>query len=151
MQLTTTTSVFPDQHVVSLRATTTSTKLTHFMRKGPKRASQKDILRATNSILRQSTQSIQHGQHSSPLYLLPSESLTHITSFLDPVSLYSLAQTSWKLYEHVGDDNTWRRAFFCQFLGVLPENALKGVKALTFRLTQKTWRQEFVHRHIIRT
>ena len=119
------------------------------MLKGLKRASQKDISRATD-ISSQSTQSTQYGQHSSPLYLLPAESLTHITSFLDPVSLRSLAQTGRKLYEHVSDDNTWRRAFFCQFLGVLPENALKGVKALTFRLTQKTWRQEFVHRHIIR-
>jgi len=126
-------------------------KFTHFMRKGLKRLSQKDISRATKSISRQSTHFTQHGQqHSSLLYLLPAESLTHITSFLDPVSLRSLAQTSRKLYEHVGDDNTWRRAFFCQFLGVSPENALKGVKVLTYRLTQRTWKQEFVHRHTMR-
>lgn len=120
------------------------------MRKSLKRASQKDISRAAKNISRQSTHSTQHGQHSSPLYLLPAESLTHITSFLDPVSLHSLAQTSRKLYEHVSDDNTWRRAFFCQFLGVSPENALKGVKALTYRLTQRTWKREFVHRHTMR-
>ncbi|KAH9964874.1 hypothetical protein BC827DRAFT_1185706 [Russula dissimulans] len=120
------------------------------MPKGPKRTFQKDISRINNRTSRQSAQSAQHGQYSSPLLLLPAESLTHITSFLDPVSLCSLAQTNRKLYEHVSDDNTWRRAFVCQFLGVSPENALNDARPLTFRLTQKTWRSEFVRRHIIR-
>jgi hypothetical protein len=120
------------------------------MPKAPKRISQKDIFRINNKTSRESTQSIQYGQHSSHLLSLPSESLTHITSFLDPASLISLEETSRKLFEHVNDDNTWRRAFVCQFLGVSPENALNEVRALTFRLTEKTWRREFVRRHIIR-
>ncbi|KAI9509900.1 hypothetical protein F5148DRAFT_977577 [Russula earlei] len=85
-----------------------------------------------------------------PCSCFPAESLTHITSFLDPVSLCSLAQANRKLYEHVSDDNTWRRAFISQFLGVSPEDALNEAKALTFRLTEKTWKIEFVRRHIIR-
>ena len=120
------------------------------MRKGVKRISQKDSSRITNRTQRQSIRSAQHGQHTPPLLRLPSKSLTKITSFLDPVSLGSLARTSRKLYEHVSDDNTWRLAFVCQFLGVSPEDALNETKPLTFRSTQKTWRHEFVRRHAIR-
>jgi hypothetical protein len=120
------------------------------MRKGVKRISQKDSSRITNRTQRQPIQPAQHGQHTPPLLRLPSESLTNITSFLDPVSLFSLAQTSRKLYEHVNDDNTWRRAFVCQFLGVSPEDALNETRPLTFRSTQKTWRHEFVRRHAIK-
>jgi len=133
-----------------LRATTLSNKPTHFMRKGVKIISQKDSSRITNRTQHQSIQSAQHGQNTPPLLCLPSESLTNITSFLDPVSLCSLARTSRKLYEHVSDDNTWHRAFVCQFLGVSPEDALNETRPLTFRSTQKTWRHEFVRRHTIR-
>src|SRR5258708_12268478 len=104
------------------------------MRKGLKRASHKDISRATN--IRQSTQSTQHGQHTSPLYLLPAESLTHITSFLDPVSLRSLAQTSQKLYEHFSDDNTWPRAFSFLLPRLSPYDPSTPAKPLTSRLSQ---------------
>jgi F-box-like len=133
-----------------LRATTFDTTTSHFMHKAPNRSSKKDILRKINKTPREFTQSSQYGQHSSHLLLLPSESLTHITSFLDPKSLISLQRTSRKLYQHVQDDNTWRRAFLCQFLGVSPENDVNQVKALTFRLTEKTWRREFLRRHAIR-
>ena len=120
------------------------------MRKGVKRISQKDSSRITNRTQRQPIQPAQHGQHTPPLLRLPSESLTNITSFLDPESLFSLAQTSRELYEHVNDDNTWCRAFVCQFLGVSPEDALNETRPLTFRSTQKTWRHEFVRRHAIK-
>ena len=146
----TTTSHQCTVHVEPLRATNLSTKLTHFMRKGPKRSFHKDTSRITNSTLRQPRESTQHGQHTPLLLCLPSESLTNIPSFLDPISLCSLAQTNRKLYEHVSDDNTWKRAFVCQFLGILPEEDLNETRALTFRSTQKTWRHEFGRRHIIR-
>jgi hypothetical protein len=141
---------FAPVHVELLRATKSCAKLTYFMRKGPKRSFHKDISRITNSTLRQTRETTQHGLHTPLLLCLPSESLTYITSFLDPVSLCSLAQTSRKLYQHVGDDNTWRRAFVCQVLGILPEEDLNEVRPLTFRSTQKTWRHEFERRHIIR-
>src|SRR5579863_9308348 len=141
---------FAPVHVEPLRATSLSSKPAHFMRKGPKGSFQKDISRITNSTLRQSRTSTQHGQQTPLLLCLPSESLTNITSFLDPVSLCSLARTSRKLYEHVNDDNTWRRAFICQFLGILPEEDLNEVRALTFRSTQRTWRHEFGRRHMVR-
>jgi F-box-like len=120
------------------------------MHKAPNSTSQKDLLRIINKTSRKSTQPSQYGQHPSYLLLLPSESLTHITSFLDPGSLISLEETNRKLYRHVHDDNTWRRAFVYQFLGVSPENAVNEVNALTFRLTEKTWRREFLRRHAIR-
>ncbi|KAH8986593.1 hypothetical protein EDB92DRAFT_1949077 [Lactarius akahatsu] len=119
------------------------------MRKGPKSISQKD-----NSIpsaaYREFTQTVQHGRLSSPFLLLPSETLTHITSFLDLSSLLFFSQTCLKFYEHICDDNTWHRAFVCQFFGIPPESALNDFRPLTFRSTGRTWRHEFTRRNIIR-
>ncbi|KAH9068100.1 hypothetical protein EDB83DRAFT_2379660 [Lactarius deliciosus] len=119
------------------------------MRKGPKSISQKD-----NSIpsaaYRDFTPTVQHGRLSSPFLLLPSETLTHITSFLDPSSLLFFSQTCLKFYEHICDDNTWHRAFVCQFFGIPPESALNDFRPLTFRSTGRTWRHEFSRRNIIR-
>ncbi|KAH9176116.1 hypothetical protein EDB89DRAFT_1846757 [Lactarius sanguifluus] len=119
------------------------------MRKGPKSISQKD-----NSIpsaaYREFTPTLQHGRLSSPFLLLPSETLTHITSFLDLPSLLFFSQTCLKFYEHLSDDNTWHRAFVCQFFGIPPESALNDFRPLTFRSTGRTWRHEFTRRNIIR-
>ncbi|KAH9001915.1 hypothetical protein EDB86DRAFT_2801290 [Lactarius hatsudake] len=119
------------------------------MRKGPKSISQKD-----NSIpsaaYRDFTPTVQHGRLSSPFLLLPSETLTHITSFLDLSSLLFFSQTCLKFYEHICDDNTWHRAFVCQFFGIPPESALNDFRPLTFRSTGRTWRHEFTCRNIIR-
>ena len=138
------------KHVVLLRATTfLLPNSPRFMRKGPKNKSQKDNSSNSNAY-RTFTPTLQHGNLSSPLLLLPSESLTHITSFLDPPSLRSLSLTCSKFHEHISDDNTWHRAFVCQFFGVLPESALIDFRPLTFRSTGKTWRHEFVRRNIVR-
>lgn len=119
------------------------------MRKGPKSISQKD-----NSIpsaaYREFTPTVQHGRLSSPFLLLPSETLTHITSFLDLPSLLFFSQTCLKFYEHICDDNTWHRAFVCQFFGISPESALNDFRPLTFRSTGRTWRHEFTRRNMIR-
>ncbi|THH18239.1 hypothetical protein EW146_g2713 [Bondarzewia mesenterica] len=91
----------------------------------------------------------QHGtvDHSAlSLLSLPSESLTHITSFLDSDSLLSLGRVNKRLYEHIKDDNTWHRAFVCQFLGIEPESDLDNVKCLTLRKSEATWKREFISR-----
>ncbi|KAF8266086.1 hypothetical protein EI94DRAFT_1733990, partial [Lactarius quietus] len=119
------------------------------MRNDPKSISQKDNTRIS-SASRTFTTTLQYGRLSSPLLSLPSESLTHITSFLDPLSLHSLSLTCQKFYEHVSDDNTWHRAFVCQIFGVAPESALTDCRPLTFRSTGKTWKGEFVRRDIVR-
>ena len=88
-----------------------------------------------------------HGIHCPILILVPSETLTAITSYLDPPSLFVLAVVNIYLNGHVKDDNTWRRAFFCQFLGIGPENDLDDNKALLLRRTESSWRNEFIVRY----
>lgn len=86
------------------------------------------------------------GGHS--LLGIPNESLTHITSFLDPSSLFSLALTNRRLHGHVTDDNTWHRAYAYQFLGILPEDDLRHQQArvLMLRRVEGSWRREFLLR-----
>lgn len=98
----------------------------------------------------------QHGlaypqlQTFSVLLALPSESLTHVTSFLDPHSLLALSRTNKQLYEHIKDDNTWHRAFVFQFLGIVPESNVNGIESLMLRRTESTWRKEYVFRWNLR-
>ena len=89
----------------------------------------------------------------SILLRIPSESLTHITSFLDPASLLALARVNKQLYDHVNEDNTWRRAFVCQFLGISPESDLRDDKARKLSMLRRqetTWKREFVRRYNLR-
>ena len=84
---------------------------------------------------------------------LPSESLTHITSSLDPPDLFALAQTCKQLSAHVADDHTWRRAFAYQYLGITPESDLHGgtgSKTLMLRREAGSWRKEFILRYNLR-
>lgn len=99
----------------------------------------------------------QHGTPSSALHAhrisllqLPSESLTHVTSFLDPTTLLALGSANKQLYEHVKDDNTWHRAFVCQFLGIGPETDLTDVDCITLRKAEASWKREFVSRYNLR-
>ena len=88
------------------------------------------------------------------------ESFTHITSFLDPPSLLALSRVNQRLNAHIADDNTWRRAFCCQFLGISPEDSIhenvdsvleasRG-SALMLRREHASWKKEFVHRWNLR-
>ena len=88
-----------------------------------------------------------HGIHCPILTLVPSETLTAITSYLDPPTLLALAVVNIYLNGHVKDDNTWRRAFFYQFLGIGPENDLDDNKALLLKRTEGSWRNEFTVRY----
>ncbi|KAI0753660.1 hypothetical protein C8Q74DRAFT_329085 [Fomes fomentarius] len=84
------------------------------------------------------------------LLSIPSESLTHVTSFLDPPDLLSLARTCKSLHAHVADDNTWRRAYVYQYLGVTPESDLRddaGDRTLMLRREESSWKREFVLRY----
>ena len=88
-----------------------------------------------------------HGIHCPILILVPSETLTAITSYLDPPSLLALAVVNIYLNGHVKDDNTWRRAFFYQFLGIGPENDLDDNKSILLKRTEGSWRNEFTVRY----
>lgn len=87
------------------------------------------------------------------LLSIPSESLTHITSFLDPPDLLALARTCHQLNAHVIDDNTWRRAYVYQYLGILPESDIHedaGDRAVLLRREESSWRKEFIRRYNLR-
>ncbi|TCD62793.1 hypothetical protein EIP91_006411, partial [Steccherinum ochraceum] len=91
----------------------------------------------------------------STLFNIPAESLTHITSFLAPPALFALGRTNKQLHDHINDDNTWRRAYFCQFLGISPEDdlrdgAIDGGRSLMVRRIESTWKREYVHRWNLR-
>lgn len=97
------------------------------------------------------THLLSHGP--SMLLRFPSESLTHITAFLDPDALFALSGTNRQLHAHVKDDNTWRRAYVYQFLRISPESDLRDDedrKTLMLRREETTWRREFVLRHNLR-
>lgn len=117
------------------------------MRKSLTQNSQKDV----ESHITQSAShnTAQHGSSSLPCYLLdlPAESLTHITSYLDPHALLNFGRTNRKFLEHIKNDNTWHRAFVCQFLGVAPEADLADENNLVLRRSEHSWKREFVLRY----
>ncbi|KAG9097788.1 hypothetical protein FRC06_007188 [Ceratobasidium sp. 370] len=84
-------------------------------------------------------------QHGSRLVQLPSELLTHLTAYLDPVTLGVLASVCRALAAHVGQDNTWRSAFLYHFLGVSPDPDVNvnNPKLLLLRRGESSWRAEF--------
>ena len=87
------------------------------------------------------------------LLSIPSESLTHVTAYLDPPDLLALARTCKPLHAHVTDDNTWRRAYVHQYLGISPESDLHdeaGDKTLMLRREESSWRKEFILRYNLR-
>lgn len=94
---------------------------------------------------------IQHHVIRRPILVdVPVETLTAITAHLDPLSLLAVAQVNGYLNKHIKDDNTWRRALICQFLGIGPEADLDDKDILLFRRTEKTYRNEFITRYKLR-
>lgn len=90
----------------------------------------------------------QHGEQIRILLDIPSETLTGITSHLDPQSLLHLSLVNRRLYEHVKDDNTWHRALVNHCLGISPESDLYDPsKRLLLRRFQSSWRKEFISRY----
>ncbi|PPQ64115.1 hypothetical protein CVT24_008726 [Panaeolus cyanescens] len=95
----------------------------------------------------------QHGIHDirCPILLdVPPETLTEITTYLEPPELCALAVVNRYLNNHVKDDNTWRRAFVYQFLGIKPENDLDKQNTLLLRRSERTWRMEFIVHYKLR-
>ncbi|PIL26226.1 hypothetical protein GSI_11981 [Ganoderma sinense ZZ0214-1] len=87
------------------------------------------------------------------LLSIPSESLTHVTSFLSPPDLLALARTCHQLNTHVADDNTWLRAYVYHYLGIAPESDLHGDatdKTVMLRREESSWRKEFIQRYKLR-
>ncbi|KAJ7723532.1 hypothetical protein B0H16DRAFT_1598368 [Mycena metata] len=92
-----------------------------------------------------STDSSTHIQHGLLLLHIPPESLTHVTSHLDPQSLLNLGQVNARLSDHIKDDHTWHRAFVYQLLRISPETDLDNAKSLLLRRSYLgSWRQEFI-------
>ncbi|GLB44562.1 putative ubiquitin-interacting motif containing protein [Lyophyllum shimeji] len=97
-------------------------------------------------------QANQHGVPDSRILLdIPSETLTGITSYLDPPSMLALARVHGRLNAHIKNDNTWHRAFVCQFLNIGPESDIDDdVKSLMLRRSENSWRNEFITRYRLR-
>lgn len=116
-------------------------------------ASSKDSqhFKSTKSI---QNSNIQHGLQSNTIQILldvPSETLTGITSYLEPPSLLSIGRVNSHLQQHVNNDNTWRRAFVCQFLGIGPEsNVHDNMKSLMLRRSENSWKSELIVRYNLR-
>ncbi|KAF8678198.1 WD40 repeats protein [Rhizoctonia solani] len=84
-------------------------------------------------------------QHGSYLLQLPSELLTHLSAYLDPIALTTLASVCRLLYAHVNQDSTWRAAFLGHFLGVSPspDLSIENSRLVLLRKREKSWRAEF--------
>ncbi|KAG6824534.1 hypothetical protein H0H92_006574 [Tricholoma furcatifolium] len=92
-----------------------------------------------------------HGLPNNRILDAPSEILTAITAYLNPPCLLSLARVHSRLAAHVQNDNTWHRAFVCQFLGISPEGEIRDdVKSLMIRRSESTWRNEFIVHYRLR-
>ncbi len=118
----------------------------HFMPLRPIRDSRKDLL------FQKSPASAIHPCNHG-LDTLPSETLTHITSYLDPFELYAFARVCSAFNAHVTDDHTWRSAFLLNFFGIdsiEPESDKRTLKSLLLRRTEPTWKKEYVVRYNLR-
>ena len=81
------------------------------------------------------------------LLSLPTESITHITTYVDdPRSLVALARTNRLLRDHIAEDNTWYRAFAFHFWGLGPEEEPSYETNIMLRKTENTWKKEYVKR-----
>ncbi|KAF8957657.1 WD40-repeat-containing domain protein, partial [Flammula alnicola] len=122
-----------------------------FMLNRPTELSQTDAQPSNLTTVNPKSKS-QHGIQPlrCPILLdVPVETLTGITSYLDPPSLFALATVNKYLGQHVGDDNTWRRAFVQQFLGIGPESDLDDEKTLLLRRSERSWRNEFISHYTL--
>ncbi|KAH7339685.1 hypothetical protein B0J17DRAFT_656304 [Rhizoctonia solani] len=84
-------------------------------------------------------------QHGSHLLQLPSELLTHLTAYLDPIALTTLASVCRLFYSHINHDSTWRSAFLCHFLGISPnpDFVIENARLVLLRRKESSWRTEF--------
>ncbi|KIY74186.1 WD40 repeat-like protein [Cylindrobasidium torrendii FP15055 ss-10] len=80
------------------------------------------------------------------LLALPAENLTHITAYLDPLSLHALSLVCLAFNAHVKEEHTWRTAFFVNFLGIAPESDKREGRSLLLRRFESTWKQEYIAR-----
>jgi hypothetical protein len=88
----------------------------------------------------------QHGR----LFKIPSESIIHICCYLDPYNLYALSRTCQTLHSLIANDNTWRRAFAFQLLGIRPEESLEGANAVLLRRSARTWKKELIQHDLMK-
>ncbi|KDN49830.1 hypothetical protein RSAG8_01895, partial [Rhizoctonia solani AG-8 WAC10335] len=81
----------------------------------------------------------------SHLLQLPSELLTHLTAYLDPIALTTLASVCRLFYSHINQDSTWRAAFLCHFLGIppSPDFIADDARLVLLRKRESSWCTEF--------
>ncbi|KAJ1304649.1 hypothetical protein OPQ81_005790 [Rhizoctonia solani] len=89
--------------------------------------------------------SLPSAQHGSHLLQLPSELLTHLTAYLDPIALITLASACQLLHSHINQDSTWRSAFLCHFLDISPspDLVIGNARLVLLRRRESSWRAEF--------
>ncbi|CUA66767.1 WD repeat and FYVE domain-containing protein 3 [Rhizoctonia solani] len=89
--------------------------------------------------------SLTSAQHGSHLLQLPSELLTHLTAYLDPIALTTLASVCRLFLSHINQDGTWRAAFLCHFLGISPgpNFITDDARLVLLRRGENSWRAEF--------
>ncbi|KDQ12153.1 hypothetical protein BOTBODRAFT_146867 [Botryobasidium botryosum FD-172 SS1] len=88
----------------------------------------------------------QPAHHGNEITCMPSEIITHFTSFLSPHDLLALSLVSKSFRDHVRREDTWKAAFYLNFLAIGPEESEHG-RALQLRRTEDTWCKEYVFRH----
>ncbi|OBZ74905.1 hypothetical protein A0H81_05165 [Grifola frondosa] len=105
----------------------------------------------TRSLLRADAE-IDERVYAADAKLRQTATLTSTTTIADIVC-DSAQLLNKQLYAHIKDDNTWRRAYVYQFLGITPESDLRDDadgRALMLRREESSWRKEFVLRFNLR-
>lgn len=87
------------------------------------------------------------GDGATVFQLLPYETLCHISSYLDPPSLASLAAVNRYLHEFLSDDVVWKLALFANILDIRPEREHESPKAFLLRRLESTWKAEYITRY----
>ncbi|KIM29195.1 hypothetical protein M408DRAFT_68296 [Serendipita vermifera MAFF 305830] len=101
------------------------------------------ISKSSNSQL---TDAIVREARRSVLERFPYETLTHITSYLQPPALASLSAVSSWFKEYLSDDVVWKLALFANILGIHPEHQKHSSRAFLLRRTESTWKLEYIVR-----
>lgn len=86
------------------------------------------------------------GQPKSILERMPYETLSHVTSYLDPPALANLSGVSSYFKEYLADDVVWKLALFANVLDIRPEREKDSARAFLLRRIEFTWKAEYIQR-----
>jgi hypothetical protein len=77
---------------------------------------------------------------------MPYETLSHVTSYLDPPALANLSGVSSYFKEYLSDDVVWKLALFANLLDIRPEREKDSPRAFLLRRIESTWKAEYIER-----